>query len=76
MNQIEQNRWDRWSTLKNTVQLIKMKREAGMDVASDKAYAVQLLDELKMYADADLMPAEMKEEYRGKIGAKLETLLQ
>jgi hypothetical protein len=33
-------------------------------------------EELKMYADADLMPPEMKEEYQGKIGAKLETLLQ
>lgn len=76
MNQIEQNCWDRWSTLKNTVQLIKMKRDAGMDVASDKAYATQLLEELRLYHDADLMPAEMKDEYRGKIGTKLEMLLQ
>jgi hypothetical protein len=29
-----------------------------------------------MYADANLMPTEMKEAYDGKIGAKLETLLQ
>jgi hypothetical protein len=76
MTQVEQNCWGRWATLKSTVQLIKMKRGAGMDTASDWARATQLLEELKMYADADLMPDEMKEEWVGKIGEKLETLLQ
>ncbi len=60
MNQIEQNCWECWSTLKSTIQLIKMKEAAGMSTANDKVHAAQLLEELRMYYDTDLMPAEMK----------------
>jgi hypothetical protein len=76
MNQAEQNCWDRWASLKNTIQLIRLKKDAGMDTASDKAYATQILEELRLYHDADLMPDEMRDEFRGKVGVKLETLLQ
>ncbi len=51
-------------------------KDAGMDVESDKAYAAQLLGDVEDVCGRRPHAAEMKDEYQGKIGAKLETLLQ
>ncbi len=76
MNQVEQNCWERWGMLKSRIELIRLKKGAGMDTQADKAYAAQLLGELRLYHAADLIPDEMKEEWAGKMGQRLEKLIQ
>lgn len=67
MNQIERACWERWISLKSCLNLIRLKRENGLDVQSDKEYAARVLLELRLYYDADLMPKEIRTEYESKV---------
>lgn len=67
MSQIEQACRDRWLSLKSCLNLIRLKRENGLDIQSDKEYATRVLSELEMFYDADLMPQEIRMEYEAKV---------
>jgi hypothetical protein len=71
MTRIELSCWDRWLSLKNIIELIRLKRAYGLDTTTDREYAFQLLCELRMLAEADLMPAELRAEYDAIVGVKL-----
>lgn len=70
MDQIHQACWDRWLSLKSCLNLIRLKRENGLNTESDKEYATRVLSELKMYYDADLMPAEIRADYENQVASK------
>ena len=72
MTGIELSCWDRWFSLKNVIELIRLKRSSGLDTTADRQCAFQLLCELRMLAWADLMPAELLAEYDASVGVKLD----
>lgn len=69
-SQIEQACWDRWLSLKSCLNLIRLKRENVLNIQSDKEYATRVLQELRLYYDADLMPVAIRGEYERQVASK------